>query len=83
MTDRGKDMVTRSIYIALGLLAARSIFRKKPKRISSHGCAPQESKQDQFVRAAFRRTFAGRVSSCVHVFVVPTDRDRRQLCFDL
>jgi hypothetical protein len=31
MTDRGKDMVTRSIYIALGLLAARWIFRRKPE----------------------------------------------------
>jgi hypothetical protein len=29
MTDRGKEMVTRSIYIALGLLAARWIFRRK------------------------------------------------------
>jgi hypothetical protein len=31
MTERGKDMVTRSIYIALGLLAARWIFRRKPE----------------------------------------------------
>jgi hypothetical protein len=31
MTDRGKDMMTRSIYIALGILAARWIFRRKPE----------------------------------------------------
>jgi hypothetical protein len=29
MTHRRKEMVTRSIYIALGLLAARWIFRRK------------------------------------------------------
>jgi hypothetical protein len=31
MTDRGKEMVTRSIYIALGVLAARWIFGRKPE----------------------------------------------------
>ncbi|HLH08773.1 MAG TPA: hypothetical protein VKW78_16155 [Terriglobales bacterium] len=31
MTERGKDMVMRSVYIALGLLAARWIFRRKPE----------------------------------------------------